>query len=1309
MVQCWGSDPSPVSLRGTMGAQATPVLDDVQSLAPAPPGGQGDGPTRGSRLGNGIIRLVLAVSLGCLVLLLHGAPESPRWAQVGILLASLPPVYVIARQVTGSSRPAWLAAFLFASVATAAPDGADARSAAFVLFLWCVMLLVRHFRTGDQVPLGRTADRLRLRVPLDGDPDLPHSPGARVGLLALVLALVVAIALSHPPTALMLALVTGALVLAGRLRLSTLPAVAVLFALGALSLGVTPDTIADLGVTRLDAVVGPHLTSAIVAGGLTAIGLLFLWTRGRPPLTLAALFVAAPFAALLPSSGGEAMAQVLLYASPASCIVLSQSLFELVAARKAGAVVPVLGRDGARATLPADRVETLPRAPAVEPLGPPQTVDPLDTRPLRLALFAVSIASLSLGTWALVADAGDLRLGCFLVFAVVGIGSAPWQLQPRIGSYERLVVMFLTAATVLTAGPLLLRTLSLWHPGPAFFGVSAVAAVLHVVGLLRMRSERSGRARARLTLPPVSATVTAVTGAALCLAAASRFRDPAPGFYGFLTGIGPLWYAGVALLVLSLMLRVSLAAPVLLLSSVLAFTPALVYGMPRSQSAAKHVDFVQYIQAHGALESVVPVYNAYTGFFDAMAWLAAVTGMSDPLPTATWWPVFIGLFWVLTLRYVAGQVLATPRQCWVAVALAVLMNAIGGDYFSPQSLGLVLAGGVALTVSHQLSPYVAGGVLVVLATFGLVRPWWTPALVLGPCVAWSLLHWEAISSFLSLSAFMRLANLAPPATDESSALERLPVVGQTVWATVGGIFLVGCITLVTVARRRRDPRIWALAACPLVGMVIVVVQPYGQEGIFRAALFGIPWLAVLAAPVLAGERPRDRRALLVVASVLTVTFLVGSFGLDATNVIRRSDLAAVRQFQDESGPRPARDYFMLVLNAGDQPTAPGYIDDNHFKWSRDYLDMPAEQEHSFDPDATVAELTDRMVRYTQPADPKARIFALWSPVGAQYGEAYAIQSEKQAEELRDGFLRSPVWTVARNDDGTYLFRFDRHRYPGTPFDVTPPPTLNATNVYRFERGRYPDATAGIAQPYGPPGVWRMVFADEFDGRSLDRTKWSPHWFGDARRVNNVGTYGSNVSVAKGSLRLQLSSTDGEVRGGLVRTGFGHGRYQLPVGGVVEARVYFPGDRRQNVYNWPAWWASGLNWPSAGEHDIAEGVGGSLTVDYHGTTNSENFGTPSGGPWHNGFHVFTLHRKARSADVYWDGRLVESYPTGDNRKPEELILNIGISGTRTPVLGRAGEMRVDYVRAWEPAGSRARTHRRTSSPRPTPARETDGRR
>lgn len=217
--------------------------------------------------------------------------------------------------------------------------------------------------------------------------------------------------------------------------------------------------------------------------------------------------------------------------------------------------------------------------------------------------------------------------------------------------------------------------------------------------------------------------------------------------------------------------------------------------------------------------------------------------------------------------------------------------------------------------------------------------------------------------------------------------------------------------------------------------------------------------------------------------------------------------------------------------------------------------------------------------------------------------------------------------------------------------------------------------AGSAMPSGVAGNWSLTFDDEFNGSSLDTSRWSAM---EGNTVNNVTTHASNVSVSGGNLVLTLaSSTSGaEVSSG-PGDGAGSNGYYLPIGGYAEARVYFPGSG-STIYNWPAWWTSGANWPSAGEHDIAEGLG-TMTTNYHSPSGAHNFGTISG-TWSNAFHTYGIYRKATSADVYYDGTLVKSYSTDDNSVGHSLLLNVG-SGN-TAVYGTGSQVKVDYVRVWE---------------------------
>jgi hypothetical protein len=666
-----------------------------------------------------------------------------------------------------------------------------------------------------------------------------------------------------------------------------------------------------------------------------------------------------------------------------------------------------------------------------------------------------------------------------LFFCFVGLGAAPWALNRFLRLPARITLTMLTGLSVLILVATVMLKGRSWHPAIAFLVVSAGCVPLHVMGVrlalhdLSARTAdhqpdnaagvgrtRGGPDRARWPHPPLRAALLGAVGFVLCLVSALLHRHLDPGVGGFLPKIGIFWCVGLALLLVAIALsrsadERSVAIAVLLLLLALTLTPAIVYDGPRSQSAAKHIDLVQQIRTLHRLDTAVEVYNSWPGFFAALAWVCDVAGIRDPLRLATFWPPLLGLFRLAALRYLAGMFLPSAYQCWVAVALAVLADPLGADYFSPQSVGyvvglgvfglalarhelalrvtMILAAGVLLALSHQLSPYVVGGVLAVLVVFRLVRPWWMPLLVLVPAGLWTLGNSHALRGFVSLREIGHLQNFLAPKTAGSAGLSRLPIVDETVAALVLGIGIVGLAALVALVRARRDPAVWAQACCPAVGLVLVAVNPYGNEGIFRAALFGVPWLALLAARLFGAPGERlPRLPLVATTTALTMTFLVAAFALDATNVIRLPDLEAHRYFQRQGGNHPRPPYYLLHLGAGDLPGSLPTRFGGHVIIRRDDLDEPVRQERDFQAERQVRRLTAKFVAYAREDPADAHLYAIWSPVSSYYAWMYGIQLPGQFAALRDAFRVSPDWSVAMQRDGTFLFRFEPHRYVRTP-------------------------------------------------------------------------------------------------------------------------------------------------------------------------------------------------------------------------------------------------------------------------------------
>ena len=237
-----------------------------------------------------------------------------------------------------------------------------------------------------------------------------------------------------------------------------------------------------------------------------------------------------------------------------------------------------------------------------------------------------------------------------------------------------------------------------------------------------------------------------------------------------------------------------------------------------------------------------------------------------------------------------------------------------------------------------------------------------------------------------------------------------------------------------------------------------------------------------------------------------------------------------------------------------------------------------------------------------------------------------------------------------------------------PPSTTPPPTTTTTT---------PPPTPSAVEPVGVPGSWNLAFDDEFNGTSLDTSKWTTL---NGWSMNNVTTETSNVTEGGGVVTLTLSSSsEGAEIDSSPADGAGRNGFLLPVGDFAEARIDFPGSG-STIYNWPAWWTSGPDWPAAGENDIAEGLG-TLTTNYHSPGGAYNQGTIPG-TWSNGFHTYGLYRGAGFCNVYYDGVLVKTYTTNDNGNPQALLINVGQAGNA--VTGTASQVKVDYVRAWSPS-------------------------
>lgn len=226
----------------------------------------------------------------------------------------------------------------------------------------------------------------------------------------------------------------------------------------------------------------------------------------------------------------------------------------------------------------------------------------------------------------------------------------------------------------------------------------------------------------------------------------------------------------------------------------------------------------------------------------------------------------------------------------------------------------------------------------------------------------------------------------------------------------------------------------------------------------------------------------------------------------------------------------------------------------------------------------------------------------------------------------------------------------------------------------------------IAQPI-PPG-WQLTWQDEFNGTSLDGSKWRAE---EAALVKNNEQqyYAANyVTVSNGFMRIK---SDRVPRGGRPYTsGLIESRNRFSqTFGRFEIRARLP--KTQGI--WPAIWMlpQGGGWPP--EIDIMELLGHEPNTVYmtnHWGTwpNVQNQSTPFTGPdFSEEYHVFACEWFTDRIDFYVDGIRRASHRSNVPQSAFYLIINTAVGGIwpgypdATTVFPQY--LDVDWVRVYQP--------------------------
>jgi len=388
-----------------------------------------------------------------------------------------------------------------------------------------------------------------------------------------------------------------------------------------------------------------------------------------------------------------------------------------------------------------------------------------------------------------------------------------------------------------------------------------------------------------------------------------------------------------------------------------------------------HAGFAQYIAQHGATIPTLDARFSWPGFFALAAFLSKAAGLHSPVVFLRWAPLAFNLMYLPPLYAIFRAVTRNERAWWMGLGFFYLASWVGQDYFSPQAFNFFLflvflavalrwfrppmpdpgkgnlwerfmgvwmarLGGrgeerigarstpiqrgaliailalifLAMTVSHQLTPFLLLGGLIALLIFGRTTLRGFPLILAVTMVAWislgAIAFWSGHLNLIVGDVGHLGANVSTSLTGRiQGSPGRLSVLGIRI--ALAGVIAV--IALVGAIRRRQlGYGDWSLLLLAFAPFPVLAVQSYGGEALLRAYLFAMPFVALLAAMAFMPSTEPKKVAVpalcfCLVAAAFAPAWLVARYGNERFDRVSNADLAAVK-----------------YLYAHAQPAAPGH-------------------------------------------------------------------------------------------------------------------------------------------------------------------------------------------------------------------------------------------------------------------------------------------------------------------------------------------------------------------------------------------------
>jgi len=231
--------------------------------------------------------------------------------------------------------------------------------------------------------------------------------------------------------------------------------------------------------------------------------------------------------------------------------------------------------------------------------------------------------------------------------------------------------------------------------------------------------------------------------------------------------------------------------------------------------------------------------------------------------------------------------------------------------------------------------------------------------------------------------------------------------------------------------------------------------------------------------------------------------------------------------------------------------------------------------------------------------------------------------------------------------------------------------------------------------------WKLIWSDEFKGKSLDMNKWKYDLGKTGWGNNELEDYTNsprNAYIKDGHLIIQANKEGNHITSARINTA---GKFSVKFG-RIEMRAKLPSG--QGI--WPAFWMLGDNigkvgWPACGEIDIMEFVGkdpahSHASLHAPGFDTHDMVGSSTGKGFSNDFHTYGVIWDHDNFKFYVDGKVFKTINKNSaharswpfNEHNFFILLNLAVGGnwpgnpdgsTRFPQ-----QFIIDYVRVYKRA-------------------------